>query len=102
MQEKYPTAKIEVEHKLTYRNMRDYFDKDMFAVNKIVKAYKKVGIKPIAEPIRGGTDGATITYMGLPCPNIGTGDYNCHGKYEYVDIYEMKKMVEVVKALIED
>ena len=102
MQEKYPTAKIEVEHKLTYRNMRDYFDKDMFAVNRIVKAYKKVGIEPIAEPIRGGTDGATITYMGLPCPNIGTGDYNCHGKYEYVDIYEMKKMVEVVKALLED
>ena len=102
MQEKYPTAKIIVEHKLSYRNMRDYFDTDMSAINKIIAAYKKVGITPIAEPIRGGTDGATITYMGLPCPNIGTGDYNCHGKYEYVDTYEMKKMVEVVKALLED
>lgn len=102
MQEKYPTAKINVEHKLSYRNMRDYFDKDMSAVEKIIKAYKNKGINPIAEPIRGGTDGATITYMGLPCPNIGTGDYNCHGKYEYVDTYEMKQMVEVIKALLEN
>lgn len=102
LQEKYPTAKIDVESKLTYRNMKDYFVKDMSAIDRLVKAFKLRGVTPIAEPIRGGTDGATITYMGLPCPNIGNGDYNCHGKYEYVDIFEMKEMVEVIKTLLEN
>ncbi len=58
--------------------------------------------KPIFSPIRGGTDGATITYMGLPCPNIGVGDYNCHGRYEYVSINEMEMVYNVVKNLLEN
>ena len=102
LSKKYPTSVIEVSHKLSYRNMRTYFDKDMSAIDRIVKAMKKVGVEPTFTPVRGGTDGASITFMGLPCPNIGTGDYNCHGRYEYVDIYEMYKMFDIVKALLED
>ena len=102
LSKKYPTSVIEVSHKLSYRYMRTYFDKDMSAIDRIVKAMKKVGVEPTFTPVRGGTDGASITFMGLPCPNIGTGDYNCHGRYEYVDIFEMYKMFDIVKALLED
>ena len=99
----YPTAQITVEVKESYKNMRNYFDKDDYAVRRIVEAFQKSkGITPEAEPIRGGTDGATITYMGLPCPNIGNGDYNCHGRYEYVDINEMYMMFDVLRTLLED
>ncbi len=98
---KYPRANIEVISKEGYHNMYEYFKNDMTAVNKATSAYKKLGIEPTFTPIRGGTDGASITFMGLPCPNLGTGDYNCHGRYEYVDINEMEQMVEVVKVLLE-
>ena len=98
---KYPHAHIEVISKEGYHNMYEYFKNDMTAVTKASNAYKKLNIEPTFTPIRGGTDGASITFMGLPCPNLGTGDYNCHGRYEYVDINEMEQMVEVVKVLLE-
>ena len=59
-----------------------------------------MGIKIGYEPIRGGTDGATITYMGLPCPNLGDGDFNPHGKFEFVSVTQMKKMVDILKNLV--
>ena len=99
---KYPTSKIHVEYKLQYKNMKDYFINDMSAVEKISQALKSLNITPKYVPIRGGTDGATITFMGLPCPNIGDGDYNCHGRYEYVSINEMYKMYDIVKTLLEE
>ena len=61
-----------------------------------MKAYEKFGIEPVISPIRGGTDGATMSYHGVPCPNIGTGDRNCHGRYEYVVAEEMEQMVSVL------
>ena len=82
--------------------MRSYFDKDFSAIEKITKAMKKLSIEPTFTPIRGGTDGASITFMGLPCPNIGTGDYNCHGRYEYVDVDEMYLVFNIVKELLQD
>ncbi|HOA32444.1 MAG TPA: peptidase T, partial [Clostridia bacterium] len=60
---------------------------------------REIGITPQIEPIRGGTDGARLTYMGLPCPNIGTGGYNFHGKYEYLSINEMDKSVELITRI---
>ena len=102
LEEKYKTAKIVVESKESYKNMRTYFDKDMYAIDKIKEAFKLNNIEPTFTPIRGGTDGATITFMGLPCPNLGTGGYNCHGLYEYLDINEMKEMVKVLKTLLEN
>lgn len=102
LNKKYPTAEINVQIKEQYRNMRYYFDKDNSAIEKIIKAYRSTGLEPEISPIRGGTDGARITYMGLPCPNIGTGDRCCHGRYEHVVVEEMYEVFNVVKHLLED
>ena len=99
---KYPTADITVQIKEQYRNMKYYFDKDNSAIEKIIKAYRSTGLEPDISPIRGGTDGARITYMGLPCPNIGTGDRCCHGRYEHVVVEEMYEVFGVVRHLLED
>jgi tripeptide aminopeptidase len=102
LQNKYPKAIISLNIKESYHNMKEYFIKDMSAIDKITNVFKKHQIKPTFTPIRGGTDGASITFMGLPCPNLGTGDYNCHGRYEYVSVNEMKQMVEIIKDLLID
>lgn len=63
---------------------------------------KEVGVEPIISPIRGGTDGARLSYMGLPCPNLFTGGgHNFHGKYEYIPVFAMEKAVEVILKIIE-
>ena len=81
--------------------MFPYFLKHREAVELINKAYLFSDTKISYTPIRGGTDGATITYMGLPCPNLGVGDFNCHGKFEFVSLTQMQKMVEILKKLVE-
>jgi di/tripeptidase len=60
------------------------------------KAMRELGIKPLIKPIRGGTDGSQLSYMGLPCPNIFAGGHNFHGKYEYVPVESMQKAIEVI------
>ena len=102
LNKKYPTAKVEVEIKDQYENMKYYFENNPLTIDKITSAYKKVGLEYYFSPIRGGTDGARITYMGLPCPNIGTGDRCCHGRFEHVVVEEMYEMFDVVKALLEN
>lgn len=97
LKETYPRAKFELKIRDEYRNMFDYFKQDMTAINLINKAYVASQVKISYVPIRGGTDGATITYMGLPCPNLGVGDYSPHGRFEFVSITQMKKMVEILK-----
>ena len=97
---KYPKAKIDLELHDEYRNMRDYFINHMEAIELINKAYINSRLPIRYTPIRGGTDGATITYMGLPCPNLGTGDFNPHGRFEFVSVTQMTKMVDVLKELI--
>ena len=96
---KYPKAKINLDIYDEYKNMRDYFIKDMSAISLINKAYLNLKLPIKYSPIRGGTDGATITYMGLPCPNLGTGDFNPHGRFEFVRVTQMEKMVEILKEL---
>ena len=96
---KYPKAKIDLELHDEYRNMRDYFINHMEAIELINKAYINSRLPIRYTPIRGGTDGATITYMGLPCPNLGTGDFNPHGRFEFVSLTQMTKMVDILKAL---
>ena len=84
----------------SYRNMKPELDKHPEVTQRIVEVYKELGLEYEFEPIRGGTDGAHLTYRGLPCPNLATGDYNCHGRFEYVDVDEMKKMIEVVYKIV--
>ena len=73
----------------------------MYTVDNAMEALKQCGIQPHTVPIRGGTDGANLTYMGLPCPNLGTGGFNYHGPFEYVSITMMEKQVEVLLKILE-
>jgi tripeptide aminopeptidase len=85
----------------SYKNMREYLEKDMYIVDIAKEAITKEGLTPSSHPIRGGTDGANLTYMGLPCPNLGTGGYNAHGKFEFLVVSEMDKMVKVLINIVD-
>lgn len=84
-----------------YYNMKEKVEPVMHIVDIAEKAMKLLGIKPIIKPIRGGTDGCQLSYMGLPCPNIFAGGHNFHGKYEYVPVESMQKAVEVIVKIAE-
>ncbi|MBA9072178.1 tripeptide aminopeptidase [Flavobacterium gossypii] len=84
-----------------YYNMKEKVEPVMHIVDIAEKAMKQLGIKPIIKPIRGGTDGCQLSYMGLPCPNIFAGGHNFHGKYEYVPVESMQKAVEVIVKIAE-
>lgn len=83
-----------------YRNMRSIIEKDMRVVELANQAIRAAGLTPHSSPVRGGTDGASLTYMELPCPNFGTGSYNHHGKYEFASIQDMTKMVEIISNVL--
>ena len=93
---------VELTLKDGYRNMAEYIKKDPRSVIAATNAMKRLGIETITSPIRGGTDGAKLTLMGLNTPNLGTGGYNCHGPYEFDCLEEMeivtKILVEIAKA----
>ncbi|WP_026915364.1 peptidase T [Christiangramia portivictoriae] len=92
---------INVEIKDQYRNMREKVEPVMHIVELARDAMEAVDIEPIIKPIRGGTDGAQLSFMGLPCPNIFAGGHNFHGKYEYVPVESMQKATEVIVKLAE-
>jgi tripeptide aminopeptidase len=84
-----------------YYNMREHIEPVMYIVDMAMKAMEEVGVTPKQRAIRGGTDGARLTYMGLPTPNIFTGGHNFHGKLEYIPIPSMLKAVEVILKIVE-
>lgn len=96
LNEKYGEEIFELELKDSYFNMKDKVEPVMEIVDIAKKSMEDVGIKPIIKPIRGGTDGARLSYMGLPCPNIFTGGHNFHGKFEYIPVQSMMKSVELI------
>ncbi len=102
MNEKYPSNTIQLTITDSYANMRTIIEKDMSIIELAKKSMKDVGLEPTSHAIRGGTDGARLTYDGLPCPNLGTGGYNCHGKYEFASIQEMQKSVELLLKIVEN
>ncbi len=79
-----------------YFNMKEIIEANYHIVEEAVRAYRKAGIEPIIKPVRGGTDGARLSFMGLPCPNLFTGGHNYHGRFEYVPLQSMEKAVEVI------
>lgn len=89
-----------LELKDQYYNMREMVEPHFHVVERAVAAMEKAGIKPKVQPIRGGTDGARLSFMGLPCPNIFAGGHNFHGKMEYVPVESMEKAIEVIKNII--
>ncbi len=99
--EKYGRNVITLELKDQYYNMREMVEPVMHVVDTAVKAMEQVGITPKVKPIRGGTDGARLSYMGLPCPNLFAGGENFHGKQEYVSTHSMVKASEVILKIIE-
>lgn len=97
----YDRDLITIEITDQYRNMREKVEPVMHIVDLARDAMEAVDIKPIIKPIRGGTDGAQLSFMGLPCPNIFAGGHNFHGKYEYVPVESMQKAAEVIVKLAE-
>lgn len=88
--------RLTCEIKDQYYNMREQVEPVFYVVERAIKAMEKAGVKPIVQPIRGGTDGANLSFRGLPCPNIFAGGHNFHGKYEYVPLESMVKATEVI------
>lgn len=92
----YEKELFTVDIKDQYYNMREKIEPVMHIVDIAEEAMKMAGIKPLIKPIRGGTDGSQLSYMGLPCPNIFAGGHNFHGRYEYVPVESMQKAIEVI------
>lgn len=102
MQQKYPDAKIECTITDSYFNMREKIEPVYHIIELAKKSMEDLGIKPIIQPIRGGTDGARLSFMGLPCPNIFTGGHNFHGKFEYIPIQSMQKASALIVKIVEN
>ena len=101
MNEKYGDGTVKVELKDQYYNMKDKIDPNMHVIDIVLKAMQETGVTPKVEPIRGGTDGAQLSFRGLPCPNIFAGGVNFHGPYEFVSIQVMEKAVQVITKICE-
>ena len=84
----------------SYFNMKEIIDNHMYTIDRAIEAMEQVGVKPIIMPIRGGTDGARLSFMGLPCPNICTGGENFHSRFEFLSVQSLHKVVEIVERLI--
>ena len=100
VQAAHPTAKIVVDIRDSYYNMKDQLAGCMHLVENAKEAARMAGVEPVVEPIRGGTDGARLSYMGLPCPNLGTGAGNFHGPLELACVEQMDSVVEILKNIV--
>ncbi len=100
VQAAHPTAKIQVTVKDSYYNMKEKLTDCMHLIDNAKKAAELAGVVPTVEPIRGGTDGARLSYMGLPCPNLGTGGYNFHGPQELACVEEMDSVVDILVNIV--
>lgn len=101
LQEKYRDGEIVLTLKDSYYNMKEMIEPVYHIVDLAKNAMIEVGVKPIIKPIRGGTDGARLSFKGLPCPNIFTGGHNFHGKFEFIPIESMEKSVKVILKIVE-
>lgn len=97
---KYGEGTAELQITESYLNMYEKVKDHQELIDHALAAMEELNITPIVEPIRGGTDGARLSYMGLPCPNLGTGGQNCHGRHEYISCQAMEQVVELLKALV--
>ena len=102
MNARYGAGTVEVKLVDSYYNMREVMEKHMDVIHRAEEACRAVGIRPHSAPIRGGTDGCRLSFMGLPCPDLGTGGFNCHSRHELIAIEDMDAvtamLVELVRA----
>lgn len=97
--DRYPhCARLEIHDQ--YYNLKDFMKGDFRSVDRAKKALEEAGITPVSTPVRGGTDGAQLSARGLITPNLGTGDGNCHGRFEFVSINQMEKMVGILETIL--
>ncbi len=102
MNSEYGEGTVCVEIKDSYFNMKEKIEPNMFIVERAVRVMKDMGITPTTVPIRGGTDGARLSFMGLPCPNLCTGGENFHSRFEFVSVESMEKISEVLVGICKD
>ena len=101
LNQKYGQGTIELILKDSYYNMKEKIEPHMYLIDLAKEAMTDMGIIPVVSPVRGGTDGARLSYMGLPCPNLCTGGHNYHGRFEYVCVQSMEKVVELLLKITE-
>lgn len=101
LNEKYGAGTVELELTDSYRNMLEKIEPHFHLVENARKAIRAVGLEPLESPVRGGTDGATLSYHGLPCPNLGTGGRNFHGPFECITVEAMEQATEVLLQLVD-
>ena len=97
---KYGAGTVELELRDQYYNMREKIEPHMYLIHRARAAMEACGVTPLEVPIRGGTDGARLSYEGLPCPNLCTGGVNFHGVHEYIPVFALEKMVQVLVRLV--
>ncbi|MDD6290284.1 MAG: peptidase T [Lachnospiraceae bacterium] len=99
MNQKYGAGTVELEIIHSYENMISVIEQQMYIVDLARNAISSAGLIPISRPVRGGTDGARLSFMGLPCPNLGTGGYGFHGPYEHISVEGMQNAVKIIKTI---
>jgi tripeptide aminopeptidase len=101
MNETYGEGTVIAEVRDQYYNMKEKIDPQMHVIDLVLHAMQDCGVAPKVKPIRGGTDGAQLSFKGLPCPNIFAGGVNFHGPYEFVSIQSMKQAMQVIIRICE-
>lgn len=101
LNQKYGEGVVTAEIKDSYYNMKEVLQPHAHLMENACRALEELGVKPVITPVRGGTDGARLSYMGLPCPNLCTGGANCHGRFEYACVQSMEKVTELLIRLAE-
>lgn len=102
MNEKYGEGTVELDMKDSYYNMREVIEKNMYTVDRAAEAMRSLGVEPVTVPIRGGTDGARLSFMGLPCPNLCTGGGNFHSRFEFASVEMMDKVTDILVRIVEN
>ena len=100
MNQKYGAGTVSLSIQHSYENMLSVMGKHMYVVDLAKKAIASVGLDPVSTPVRGGTDGARLSFMGLPCPNLGTGGYGFHGPYEHICVESMETVVKILVEIL--
>ena len=100
MNTKYGAGTVTLTIHNSYANMLEIIEKNTYVVDIARKAISSVGLEPVSRPVRGGTDGARLSFMGLPCPNLGTGGYGFHGPFEHISVEGMETAVAVIKEIV--
>ena len=102
MNQEYGAGTVELTITHSYENMLSVIEQHMEVIERAQNAIRESGLEPISRPVRGGTDGARLSFMGLPCPNLGTGGYGFHGPYEHISVEGMETAVRIIKSIATD